>query len=92
MKLLLSSIIKINNVTGGYFTQNKFVNAVNNVELEILQGEIFGIAGESGCGKTTLMKIIYGYITPPLKIVKGTVLFRDMQIVPSNISFLQKNI
>jgi peptide/nickel transport system ATP-binding protein len=88
----MGSIIKINNLVGGYFTQNKFINAVNNVELEILQGEVFGIAGESGCGKTTLIKIIYGYIIPPLKVIKGTVSFKDMLIVPSDTNFLQKNI
>jgi peptide/nickel transport system ATP-binding protein len=84
--------MKVNNVTGGYYTQKGFVNAVNNAWFEILQGEIFGIAGESGCGKTTLMKIIYGYVAPPLKVIKGTVVLEDEQIVPSNITLLQKNV
>ena len=84
--------MKVNNVTGGYYTQKGFVNAVNNAWFEILQGEIFGIAGESGCGKTTLIKIIYGYVTPPLKVIKGTVVLEDKQIVPSNITLLQKNV
>jgi peptide/nickel transport system ATP-binding protein len=84
--------MKVNNVTGGYYTQKGFVNAVNNAWFEILQGEIFGIAGESGCGKTTLIKIIYGYVTPPLKVIKGTVVLEDNQIVPSNITLLQKNV
>jgi len=84
--------MKVNNVTGGYYTQKGFVNAVNNVRFEVLQGEVFGIAGESGCGKTTLMKIIYGYVVPPLKVIKGTVVLEDEQIVPSNITLLQKNV
>jgi len=85
-------IMKINNVSGGYDTPRGFVSAVNNVKLDILQGEILGIAGESGCGKSTLMKIIYGYIKPPLKLISGEVLFEDKIIVPSDEKFLERDI
>ncbi len=54
----------------------KVVKAVNEVDLEILENEVYGIAGESGCGKTTLLKALYGAIEPPLRLVGGNVYFR----------------
>ena len=37
-----------------YFKMGKFENkAVNNVSFDIKKGEVFGLVGESGCGKTT---------------------------------------
>ena len=38
--------------------KNEFINAVNDVDLKIQEGEILGIVGESGCGKSTLGKCI----------------------------------
>ncbi len=52
------------------------VKAVDGVTLEIRDDEIFGIAGESGCGKTTLIKVLFGTITPPLFVVGGSVKYQ----------------
>jgi peptide/nickel transport system ATP-binding protein len=58
------------------FGVEREVRAVDDVSLEIGANEIYGIAGESSCGKTTLIKAIAGAIRPPLKIVGGSVTFR----------------
>jgi len=58
-----------------YGTQ-KVVKAVNEVDLEIWENEVYGIAGESGCGKTTLLKALVGAIEPPLRLIDGRVLYR----------------
>jgi peptide/nickel transport system ATP-binding protein len=54
----------------------KVVKAVNEVDLEIRENEVYGIAGESGCGKTTLLKALVGAIEPPLRLIGGRVLYR----------------
>lgn len=53
--------------------EQKIVKAVNNVDLEIKSNEVYGIAGESGCGKTTLLKTLYGAVEPPLRLMGGKV-------------------
>ncbi len=53
----------------------KVVKAVNEVNLEIRENEVYGIAGESGCGKTTLLKALFGAIEPPLRLMGGKVYY-----------------
>lgn len=53
----------------------KVVQAVNGVDLEIGVNQVYGIAGESGCGKTTLLKALYGAIEPPLRLMGGKVYY-----------------
>jgi peptide/nickel transport system ATP-binding protein len=54
----------------------KVVKAVDEVNLEIQENEVYGIAGESGCGKTTLLKALVAAIEPPLRLVGGKVYYR----------------
>jgi peptide/nickel transport system ATP-binding protein len=54
----------------------KVVKAVNAVDLEIRENEVYGIAGESGCGKTTLLRALYAAIEPPLRLIEGKVYYR----------------
>jgi len=43
--------------------------------LQVLRNEIYGIAGESSCGKTTLIKTIAGAVRPPLRLLAGEIVF-----------------
>ena len=38
--------------------------AVDNVSLDIAKGEVFALLGSSGCGKTTLLRMLAGFETP----------------------------
>jgi peptide/nickel transport system ATP-binding protein len=53
------------------------VAAVKNVTLDIRRGEIVGLAGESGCGKTTLAYGVQRLLKPPAVITSGSVVFHD---------------
>lgn len=70
------------------FGTQKVVKAVNEVDLEIMENEVYGIAGESGCGKTTLLKALYAAIEPPLRLIGGKVYYRvnDEEIDVSSLS------
>ena len=54
----------------------KIVKAVNDVDLTIYENEIYGIAGESGCGKTTLLKALFNDFVPPLRLISGKIYYR----------------
>jgi peptide/nickel transport system ATP-binding protein len=54
----------------------KVAKAVNEVNLAIYENEIYGIAGESGCGKTTLLKALFNAIEPPLRLIGGKIYYR----------------
>lgn len=62
------------------FWGQKSVNAVDDVSFTIKEGEIFGLVGESGCGKSTVTKIILGLLKPTL----GSVLYDGRDLTKLN--------
>jgi peptide/nickel transport system ATP-binding protein len=58
-----------------HFGIKRTVKAVDGISFDVRRGEIYGLAGESSSGKTTLVKTIAGAIKPPLEVVDGTVEF-----------------
>ncbi|MDD1649116.1 MAG: ABC transporter ATP-binding protein [Methylococcaceae bacterium] len=71
------ALLSVKNLCAYYQTElygiSRTVRAVDGVSLELLRNEIYGVAGESSCGKTTLIKVISGNIKPPLKVNSGSV-------------------
>ena len=55
------------------------VEAVRDVSLTLHRGEILGLAGESGCGKTTLAYAINRLHRPPARIAAGGIVFHDRE-------------
>jgi peptide/nickel transport system ATP-binding protein len=55
--------------------KQKVAKAVNEIDLEIRENEVYGIAGESGCGKTTLLKALFGAFDPPLRLIDGHIFY-----------------
>jgi peptide/nickel transport system ATP-binding protein len=79
----VSPILTVRGLKAYYRTQTfgvtREVRAVDDVTLQVASGEIYGLAGESSSGKTTLIKTVARAIKPPLSVVAGAVefAFRD---------------
>ncbi len=76
---MTEEILRTQSLRASYITHlfgtNREVKVVEGVNLSVRKNEVFGIAGESGCGKTTLLKLIAGFCRPPLIVQSGSVDF-----------------
>lgn len=73
----MNSIIRTDHLTMTYGVNTPFEKvAVNDLNIEIMEGEFLGIIGHTGSGKSTLVQMLNGLITP----TTGKVLLRDKDI------------
>ena len=85
--MIVAGIISMAPLIGIYNVEKSFGDKVvlKNVRIEINKGEIFGIVGASGCGKTTLLKVIMGFYRPN----EGTIEYNSKNVT-GNTSALSK--
>ncbi|PQJ70922.1 sugar ABC transporter ATP-binding protein [Vibrio jasicida] len=74
-------VIQIRDLCVDYITDHGDFNAVKSVSFDIGKGEIFGLAGESGCGKSTIAFSINRLHKPPAFISGGQILFEGKDIL-----------
>lgn len=72
-----ATLLKVKGLRTHFFTEDGVVKAVDGVDFEVKRGEIFGLVGESGCGKSVSALSILRLIDNPGKIVDGEVYFSD---------------
>jgi peptide/nickel transport system ATP-binding protein len=77
-------LLSVQNLEVEYHTPRGRVRAVDDVSFEIHPNEVFGLAGESGCGKSTIAHAITRILRPPAYIVGGRILFQGMDILQMN--------
>jgi len=71
-----SILIKVNNLYTYFFTEDGTVRAVDGVSIQIEQGKILGVIGETGCGKSVLALSIMRLVLPPGRTIRGNILYR----------------
>jgi ABC-type oligopeptide transport system ATPase subunit len=77
-RLELRDVVKRFRLPGGWLSgQARYVHAVAGVSLSVQPGEVFGLVGESGCGKTTLGRLILRLIEP----TSGQIIFNGRDII-----------
>jgi len=84
-------ILELKDLRTHFFTQDGVVKAVDGVSFEMDEGEIIGIVGESGCGKSvTALSIMRLVANPPGRIVGGEVNFQGDDLLKLDESEMRK--
>jgi peptide/nickel transport system ATP-binding protein len=66
------------------------VRAVDGIDLDISSGEVVGLAGESGCGKSTVANTVMQILRPPARLVSGSVRFKGDDLVGKSAEQLRR--
>lgn len=75
------AILQVKSLQTSFFTDDGVIPAVDNIDFSIHEGEVLGIVGESGCGKSVTSLSIMGLVpSPPGKITGGEILFGDKDL------------
>ncbi len=69
------TLLEVKNLSVDYSAANGVVHAVDKVSFTLKRGEILGLAGESGCGKSTMAYAITRLLRPPAYITGGEVFY-----------------
>jgi len=76
------TLLKINDLTVHYKTEDNLIQALSSVNLEIKKGMTLGLVGETGAGKTTIAKSILRLIpTPPGKVLSGEIIYDGVDLL-----------
>jgi oligopeptide/dipeptide ABC transporter ATP-binding protein len=84
------ALLEINNLKTHFFTRAGVIKAVDGISFSIEKGEILGIVGESGAGKSITGFSILGLIDKPGEIVEGEIIFDGDDMVKKSEEELQR--
>src|SRR5438045_9630731 len=77
----MSHLLEIKNLHTYFQTREGLVCAVEGVSFYLDRGELLGLVGESGCGKSITALSIMRLVAPPGKIVAGEILFEGRDLL-----------
>ena len=73
-------LLKVEHLSTYFYTEDGVVKAVDGVDLDVQRGEVFGLVGESGCGKSVTALSILRLIEAPGRIVQGAITFDGQKL------------
>jgi ABC-type multidrug transport system fused ATPase/permease subunit len=76
------SVLAIDDLVVDFDTDDGLVQAIDHLSLSVQAGEIVGLVGESGCGKTTVARCILGVLPrPPAQVRAGAIRFQGQDVL-----------
>ena len=83
-------ILEVKDLRTYFHTRDGVVKAVDGVSFSVARGEVLGLVGESGCGKSVTSLSIMGLVPPPGRIESGEVIFEGRDLLKLPRRALQK--
>ena len=80
----MERLLVVENLSVGYRTYRGHSKVLDSVSFEVLRGEKVGIIGETGCGKTTLLRSVLRILPPNALIYGGKVIFKGIDVLSSS--------
>ncbi len=74
-------LLEVKNLKTYFYTEDGVVKAVDGVDFYVKQGEVLGLVGESGCGKSVTSLSIMRLVGVPGKVIEGQILFSDSDLL-----------
>jgi oligopeptide/dipeptide ABC transporter ATP-binding protein len=75
------TLLEVRNLKTYFYTEDGVVKAVDGVDFFVGRGEVLGLVGESGCGKSVTSLSIMRLIGVPGKVVEGTIMFEGRNLL-----------
>ncbi|WP_395710599.1 ABC transporter ATP-binding protein [Reyranella sp.] len=89
----MTSLLAVEELSLGFATQAGFASILDRVSLSIDRGQVLGLVGESGCGKTTLARAILGVLPrDSARITGGRVRFRDTDLLTADQAVVNQTV
>ncbi len=86
----MSQLLEVRDLQTHFPTRAGLVKAVDGVSFDIAEGELVGLVGESGCGKSITALSIMRLISPPGKIVGGSIRFKGEELTTASAERLRE--
>lgn len=86
----MSALVLVRDLQVDYLTGKGLFTAVKGVDFDIGQGEVMGLAGESGCGKSTIAFSLMRLHRPPAIISRGTIIINGEDVLAMPLAKLEK--
>ncbi len=89
---MAEKLLEVRHLKTYFYTTKGIVKAVDDISFTLNKGEVLGIAGESGCGKSTTAYSLIRLVPPPGKIVSGEIIFEGRDILKLTSEEFRKEI
>jgi peptide/nickel transport system ATP-binding protein len=86
------SALQVKNLRMYYKTQRGFVKAVDDISFDVEKGKALGLAGESGCGKTSIATSLLRVLPSNAKIIGGHIIYKGLDVVTLDEYELKENV